>query len=517
MQLTTTNIRSGVQHLSTDLIGEIRAQGSKAERRRRHRDPLIWAEDHGIELWGRCDCQQCEGWEPRGDRFGRTGTQREIWASVRDHRETYVHACHASGKTFTAGGIACWWMDTYPDGIVITTASSWIQVKRQLWKEIRRLHANLGLEGEAHHLHWEVREDHYAQGISTNDVNNLRGFHEGRVLMIIDEGSGVDPEVYEAAEQVLTGPEDRLLVLTNPVRRASTTFERFREERGHHIRLAAPDCLDWQDAHPYSTVKGLVSWNWMEEVAIAQWGMDSVKWRVHVMGLYPESDERYLFPPDLVGAAMDRFEANMEGRFERDQHGKLSPLARPDQMGIDVADVGRDKTVWAARMGSKIIGIVHEEPVTDHRKHRLRVDRFHRDYNPRIWVWDAGGVGAGTEDELLGMEIPVDRYVGTSDATERTQYANRRAEAFYTLRDYLRNGGAIPDNPDLKRQLQAIEGKLVEKNVDGERYTLYGLETKEKLQKALNGSPDEADACALAVTPPTWSGEREGLKEHPMG
>ena len=78
----------------------------------------------------------------------------------------------------------------------------------------------------------------------------------------------------------------------------------------------------------------------------------------------------------------------------------------------------------------------------------------------------------------------------------------------------LRNGGAIPPNQELRRQLQAIEGRLKEKNVDGERYTLYALQPKEQLEKAINGSPDEADACAMAVTPPLWSGRRGSYKEH---
>ena len=487
--------------------------GRRRAQQRTHEDPIAWASHHGITLWG--DTEQ--DWRPAGDKYGESHTQADIWASVRDHRETYVHACHASGKTFTAGGIVCWWMDTFNDGIVITTASSWLQVKRQLWKEVRRLQGRLGLEGEAHQLHWEIREDHYAQGISTNDVNNLRGFHEGRVLMIIDEGSGVDPEVFDAADQVLTGPNDRLLVLTNPVRLASVTAERLRENRGNHLRLTALDCLDWQDEHPEKAVPGLVSWTWLKDVALAQWGMDSVKYRVHVMGLYPESDERYLFPPDLVGAAMDRFADSLEGYAHIDRWGNITPLVRPDQMGIDVADVGRDKTVWAARWGSKAMAIVHEEAVTDHHQHRLRVDEFHTEHNPRIWVWDAGGVGAGTESELQAMDVPVDRYVGSTLPFEELKYNSRRAEAYYTLRDYLRNGGSLPPNQELRRQLQAIEGRLKEKNVDGERYTLYALQPKEQLEKAINGSPDEADACAMAATPPLWSGVRGSYKEHRQG
>ena len=515
MQVTqagSTSPTSARQNLVAGVVTDMRRACRKQEDRKRHVDPVAWAEDKDLTLWGQCPgCQTCDGWEPRGDKYGPTHSQIDVWRSIQHNRETYVHAGHAEGKTWTAGAITAWWMDTFPDGIVITTASSWLQVKRQLWKEIRRIHTNLQLEGEAHHLHWELSEDHFAQGLSTNDVNNLRGFHEGRVLFIIDEASGVDPEVFDAADQVLTGPYDRLLALTNPVRRASITFERQRENRGSHLRLTVPDCLDWQDSHPDHGIKGLVSWTWMQEVAVDRWRIDSAKYRIHVLGLYPETDERYLFPPDLVGAAMDRYETTADRYVDRTRPTH-EPRTKPDQMGVDVAGVGRDKTIWAARFGSMLIDIIKEEALTNHPEHRLEVEEFHWQHKPTIWMWDALGEGSGTEAELQASGLPVDRFVGGSNPEEPDKYLNRRTEAFFHFRDWLKAGGAIPPNEDLRRQLQAIEAKLAEKTVDDERYTVYALLPKEQLAKDIGQSPDEADACAMAVTPPAWEGRPETIR-----
>jgi len=65
--------------------------------------------------------------------------QQEILLSVNTHRKTAVKACHASGKTYVAAGAALWWLITHPNGIVVTTAPTWMQVERVLWGEIHAI------------------------------------------------------------------------------------------------------------------------------------------------------------------------------------------------------------------------------------------------------------------------------------------------------------------------------------------------------------------------------------------
>src|SRR5579863_6176846 len=62
--------------------------------------------------------------------------QEEILLSVKTHRKTAVKACHASGKTYVAAVAVLWWLITHPNGIVVTTAPTWMQVERVLWGEI---------------------------------------------------------------------------------------------------------------------------------------------------------------------------------------------------------------------------------------------------------------------------------------------------------------------------------------------------------------------------------------------
>src|SRR5579864_8122991 len=65
--------------------------------------------------------------------------QIEILRSVATHSRTAVKACHASGKTFIAAAVVLWWLITHENGIVVTTAPTWLQVEKLIWGEIHKL------------------------------------------------------------------------------------------------------------------------------------------------------------------------------------------------------------------------------------------------------------------------------------------------------------------------------------------------------------------------------------------
>ena len=64
--------------------------------------------------------------------------QAEVMRSVRDNPKTAFRSAHGVGKTALASWVINWFIDCFPDSKVITTASSWRQVKKMLWPEVHK-------------------------------------------------------------------------------------------------------------------------------------------------------------------------------------------------------------------------------------------------------------------------------------------------------------------------------------------------------------------------------------------
>jgi len=81
-----------------------------------------------------------------------------------------VKACHASSKTFTAAEAVLWWVTRFPDGIVVTTAPTWIQVERLLWGEIHKAARSAVVAYPPfNRTDFRFGPNNYAGGVSTND------------------------------------------------------------------------------------------------------------------------------------------------------------------------------------------------------------------------------------------------------------------------------------------------------------------------------------------------------------
>jgi phage terminase large subunit len=133
-----------------------------------------------------------------------------ILRAVRDHPLVAVKSCHASGKTFSLAEIVLWWMMRWPDGIAITTSSSWEQVRREVWGEILKALRGSQIQFPVpNQTEMTLAPDCYALGLSTNDATRIQGFHGNHVLVVIDEAPGLDVAIWEAIESARPGGDTR--------------------------------------------------------------------------------------------------------------------------------------------------------------------------------------------------------------------------------------------------------------------------------------------------------------------
>jgi len=71
----------------------------------------------------------------------------------------------------------------------------------------------------------------------------FQGHHAEHLLLVVDESSGVDEGIFEAAAGYMTNPNARLLLIGNPTRTSGEFFDSFHSARGFYntIHISALD------------------------------------------------------------------------------------------------------------------------------------------------------------------------------------------------------------------------------------------------------------------------------------
>ena len=114
---------------------------------------------------------------------------------------------------------------------------------------------------------------------------------------------------------------------------------------------------------------------------------------------------------------------------------------------------------------------------------------------PDVLVIDGGAMGPGVIDRLRQMGIAVAEINFQQRALDSQRYANIRAEMYFKMMEWLQQGGALPNDPDLKAELTVTEY----------RFTQNGriiLQPKEEIKELTGRSPDAADSAALTFAVP---------------
>ena len=422
-------------------------------------DPVRWVRDvAGAEPWSK---------------------QAEILEAVRDCRRVSVRSCNGSGKTFIAAHVVLWWLASFEDSIVVTTAPTDHQVKDVLWREIRSAYRGCSdvLGGKLGVSTLNIADKHYAVGLSTDTPERFQGFHEGHILFVVDEASGVREGIFEAVEASMTSAGAHVLLIGNPTMLSGTFYESF-HRRSAQWRTIAISAFDTPNVLAGDViVPKLVAPKWINE-SRENWGEDNPIYQVRVLGEFPSQADDTLISLSHVDEAIRRQPINDEKAVY--------------EIGVDVARFGTDRTVICVRRGPDLVDIqsfngLDVMTVTD------RVMETARRFPPwRIRV-DEVGVGGGVVDALRRGKVKGVEGVNVGlPALDKERYANLRAELFEGLRQRFKEGRiSMPDHPDLVSELVSIRYE----------FTPTGqlkLEAKDEMRAHGGRSPDHADALALA-------------------
>ena len=413
--------------------------------------------------------------------------QEQIANSVATHRRTAVRSGHKIGKSRTAAAISLWWACTRVRGRVILTSTIARQVRQVLWRELRmltrasryQLGASPALDPNTGMV-WD--DERQILGFTTAEPESMAGFSGDQLLFIVDEASGFPQEIYEAVVGNMAGGGS-LLVLGNPTRASGFFFDAFRNGREnwsliHVSSRTTPNVVEGHDRFP-----GLATREWVAMMD-ADYGPESPIVKVRVDGEFSAKSDDAVIGLEAVESAVARWEPDAEAM------GVL-------EIGVDVARFGDDDTVIQPRRG------FHAYPcVSIHGADTMQVAgrvaavarQMHRHGEPAPVVRvDVIGIGAGVFDALRRDSFLRVQAVNVAERSrDPDKFCALRDEMWWAARDWLEDGGAIPQDPRLEAELLAP------------RYSFdtrgrIKVDDKAAIKKRIGRSPDRADALALAV------------------
>lgn len=156
-------------------------------------------------------------------------------------------------------------------------------------------------------------------------------------------------------------------------------------------------------------------------------------------------------------------------------------------IGLDPARKGRDSTGLIVRQGRKVIKAVRWK-LSDLMTIASRCAEEIDEYNADAVFVDTVGLGAGVYDRLkqMGYGDVIYEAVASARADNSDRFANKRAEMWARMDEWLLSGADIPDSDLLESDLLLLG---------------YGYDSHNRLKleskKELNRSPDVADALAM--------------------
>lgn len=309
-----------------------------------------------------------------------------------------------------------------------------------------------------------------ARTSSTDKPEALAGIHAPRVLLVVDEASGVPEAVFKAAAGSMSTTNATTVLIGNPTRNSGYFFET------HHVLSDF-----WHTIHVSCIGNPNVDPDFIAGIK-RQYGEDSNEYRIRVLGEFPTDDGSAYIARDIVDDAMVRL-------FEVSE-------TMPEVWGLDVARMGGDRVALARRQGPVVPEIMAwkgKDTMATVGVVKALWDQTPIDRRPVEILVDAIGMGAGVADRLQEMGLPA-VAVNVSETTGPLgQGARLRDELWYRLKVLLLDKGiALPHDEELASEICT---PLAEYLSNGR----LKVESKREMKRRGFMSPDKADAVMLTL------------------
>jgi len=416
---------------------------------------------------------------------------QELGGERNQARMLCMKACTGPGKSATLAWMG-WHRLTcfaapgeHPKGAALSITAD--NLKDNLWAELSKWQQRSPFLQQAftwtkekiyandHPETWFLSARSFAKDANAEAIGRaLSGLHSKFPFVLLDETGDMPVAVGRTAQQIFTGsPLDAAIIQAgNPTSTSGLLYESCTKGRWKVITITAdPD-------DPKRTPR--VSVEHAREM-IRTYGRDNPWVMATILGLFPPTGFNALLGPDDVDASI--------ARHYRQEQIENAPIV----LGGDVARQGDDASAIAKRQGRQAFPIrTMRIPDT-----MVLAQQFIREFKEAradaILVDETGGYGAGVIDAMrqLGHDV-----IGVQFGSRASDYRfyNKRAEMYFRLAEWVKGGGALPDDRELKEELCATTFVY-----QGDKFRIAD---KEIIKDQIGRSPDKADALALTFAMP---------------
>lgn len=474
-------------------------------------------------------------WEAAEEWYGirLSPEQREICETVAENEYTLIEGANSFGKTYAIVALTlAFHRRHYPSSVVITSGS-FAKLKRTFCSDAEDLHKQSPFNRDTEwwpkgewkwspNPHLDIQDDPTWQFEihSPSDPEELEGVHNTYTLAIVDEADkdGVDHELIDAMESLVSDERDRMVVIANPPKTETNIVYELRDVYDSHLTYSSFDSHNVQvqaqqrDARPIPGLATIAKikrdwekyngrdWPGLEEARTAHeeenHGLDE-RWLRRRAGVMPTEDATRHRPV---------YASDVRQAFDR---GPVDNTGIPIAVGIDLARKGGDETVFNVLYPQtvRITAWSH----TDHPENRRRcqsllnnlVDTNEVSIRTLDIAVDAQGEGSGVADDLQDSHGAI-RFKNSEKAVVSEDWDNKWTEALHHLgqriEDMYLDDGQICDTPRLLREdLFAVARHCAYEERSLKSGDVLRASPKEDLKAELGRSPDRLDAFAMAA------------------
>lgn len=453
--------------------------------------------------------------------------QKEILDECGRVDRTAVSSGHKIGKSTCAAIIALCDYCAWDDARVVLTSTTSKQVDEILWREVAMLRSRSGLclacveenkrreeagehglierpcihsariDGEMGQLARTGLKSGFRQiyGFTAKEAEAVAGISGAHLTFIADEASGIPEIIFNAIEGNRAGGA-KLIMWSNPTKNEGTFYEAFHAKASFWSTFIVsseetPNAISGQKLIP-----GLATRDYIEEKKL-EWGEKSATYSIRILGKFAKHEEGRIFSVHAIAESEQRWD-------DAPELGRLF-------IGVDVAGATGtgDESAFATRRDKKVLTIARARGLTEE-GHLVRIlsiigkaERGRREASPVVVIDAEGPIGTKLAKLCRAyLEDNADAFVlvalRSSDGAVRQPavYDRMRDELAANLEGWMSDGGAIPEDSKLTKELHCL------KWIQTARNGKLKLISKIDIKKAIGYSPDTYDAVANACWEP---------------